>query len=143
MNAEKSKRIIKSALIEDIGKKDITTETVIGDIKVKAVIISKNEGVIAGLDIAKTAFQLTSKNIKFRKLVRDGDKVYKNQILAILDGEAKKILIAERTALNFLSHLSGIATLTSKYSEKIKPYRCKILTPEKLLPFCEKWRNTQ
>lgn len=134
MNTKKLKSIIKSALIEDIGKKDITTETIIGDIKVKAVIISKNEGVIAGLDIANTAFQLVSKNTKFRKLVKDGDKVHKNQILAILDGKAKKILIAERTALNFLSHLSGIATLTSKYAEKIKPYRCKLLDTRKTTP---------
>ena len=89
MNTEKLKSIIKSALIEDFGpesegsqfeagKKDITTETIIGDIKVKAVIISKNEGVIAGLDIANTAFQLVSKNTKFKKLVKDGDKVEVN-----------------------------------------------------------------
>jgi len=154
MNPEKFKNIIKSALMEDTcpeplpakdwqagegsrsgaGKKDITTETIIADIKVKAVIISKDEGVIAGLDIAGIAFRLVSKNIKFKKLVEDGDKVHENQILAILDGEAKKILIAERTALNFLSHLSGIATLTSKYVEQVKRYRCKILDTRKTIP---------
>jgi len=146
MEPKNFQRLIKQALKEDIGpepegsrsgagKKDITTETIIvGDVKVKAVIISKNEGVIAGLDIAKTAFQLVAKNIKFRKLVKDGDNVHKNQILAILYGEAKNILTAERTALNFLGHLSGIATLTSKYAEKTKPYKCKILDTRKTTP---------
>lgn len=134
MNPQKLKHIVRLALTEDIGKKDITTETIVGDVKVKAVIISKNEGVIAGLDIAKTAFQIVSKNIKFRKLVKDGDKVRKNQILAILEGEAKKILTAERTALNFLSHLSGISTLTSKYAKQVEPYGCKILDTRKTTP---------
>jgi len=159
MNSEKIKNIIKSALKEDIGseplparpplagkqqagedsrpgagKKDITTETFIEDVTIKAAVISRKEGIIAGLDIAQTAFHLASKNIKFRKLAKDGDKVRKNQILAVLEGEAKKILTAERVALNFLSHLSGIATLTSEYVKKIKPYKCKILDTRKTTP---------
>ncbi len=133
-NPKKFQRIIELALREDIGRKDITTEAVIGDVKVKAVIISKDKGIIAGLEIAKAVFQYVSKNIGFRKLVEDGDKVYKNQIIVHLEGKAKDILIAERTALNFLNHLSGIATLTSKYVEKVKPYKCKILDTRKTTP---------
>jgi nicotinate-nucleotide pyrophosphorylase (carboxylating) len=131
---EKFQHLVELALKEDIGRKDITTEAVIGDIKVKAVILSKDEGIIAGLQITKAVFQHVSKNTKFKKLAKDGDKVYKNQIIAQLEGKAKNILIAERTALNFLSHLSGIATLTSKYVEKVKPYGCRILDTRKTTP---------
>ncbi len=134
MNNKKLQYIIKLALREDIGKKDITTETLIGDIKVKAVIISKDEGIIAGLKIAKSVFRQLSKKTGFKALVKDGDRVHKNQILANITGQAKNILTAERTALNFLNHLSGIATLTSKYVEKVKPYRCKILDTRKTTP---------
>ncbi len=135
MNPNKFRNIIKSALIEDIGKKDITTEAVIvEDVNVKAAIISKSEGIIAGLEIAGLAFKLVSKNIKFHKLVREGEKIRKNQVLAILEGKAKKILTAERTALNFLNHLSGISTLTSKYAEKAAPYGCRILDTRKTTP---------
>ncbi len=133
-NPKKFQRIIELALREDIGRKDITTEAVIGDVKIKAVIISKDKGIIAGLEIAKAVFQHVSKNIGFRKLVKDGDKVHKNQIIVHLEGKAKDILMAERTALNFLNHLSGIATLTSKYVEKVKPYKCKILDTRKTTP---------
>jgi nicotinate-nucleotide pyrophosphorylase (carboxylating) len=134
MNTKNFQHIIKSALKEDIGKKDVTTEAIIADVQVKAAIISKGEGVIAGLDIARAAFRIMSKNIKFRKLAEDGNKIRRNQILAILEGKAKEILAAERTALNFLGHLSGIATLTSRYAELIAPYGCKILDTRKTTP---------
>ena len=134
MDTKKLKHIIELALREDIGKEDITTKALIDDIKVKAVIISKDEGIIAGLKVAKAVFRQVSNNTAFRELIKDGDKVHKNQILANLNGKAKHILIAERTALNFLNHLSGIATLTSKYVEKVKPYRCKILDTRKTTP---------
>lgn len=134
MNPKKIRRLIELALSEDIGKKDITTETIIGDVKVKAVIVSKDDGIIAGLKTTKAAFRHVSKNTRFREQVKDGDKLHKNQIIVHLEGKAKDILTAERTALNFLNHLSGIATLTSKYVEKVKPYECKILDTRKTTP---------
>lgn len=140
MNPKKFRHLVELALEEDIGKKDITTEAIISDIKVKAVIISKDEGIIAGLGIAKVVFRHLSKKIRFGELVKDGDKVHKNQIIVHLEGKAKDILMAERTALNFLNHLSGIATLTSKYVEKVKPYECKILDTRKTTPL---WRELE
>ena len=134
MNPKNFQPLIKSALREDIGKKDITTEAMAGNVKVKALIISKGEGIIAGLQIVKIVFRQLSKDMKFKELVKDGDKVHKNQILINLNGKAKTILAAERTALNFLNHLSGIATLTSKYVEKIKHCKCKILDTRKTTP---------
>ncbi|MDD5454396.1 MAG: carboxylating nicotinate-nucleotide diphosphorylase [Candidatus Ratteibacteria bacterium] len=134
MNYQKLRCVVELALKEDVGKEDLTTEAFIDSAEVKAAIISKGEGIISGLDIAAVAFGLVSKNIKFHKLVKDGDKIRRNQVLAILEGKAKKILTAERTALNFLSHLSGISTLTSKYAKQAGPYGCKILDTRKTIP---------
>jgi nicotinate-nucleotide pyrophosphorylase (carboxylating) len=134
MNPEKFKYLVELALEEDIGKGDITAQTVCSDAKIHAVIVSKGEGVIAGLEIAKLVFMQISGSIDFREIIKDGEKVRKNQIIAHLEGKARDILTSERTALNFLNHLSGIATLTSQYVEKVKSYGCKILDTRKTTP---------
>ncbi|HIE44325.1 MAG TPA: carboxylating nicotinate-nucleotide diphosphorylase [Candidatus Omnitrophica bacterium] len=134
MNIDKFHPLIESALREDIGRKDITTETITPNSEVEAVIVAKEDGVIAGLDIAHATFHHIAETTEFKRLVKDGDKIYRNQIVVWLRGKAKNILVAERTALNFLNHLSGIATLTSKYVELTKPYNCKILDTRKTTP---------
>jgi len=122
--------LIKLALKEDIGKKDLTTEFLIPrDKKVKANIIAKEDGVIAGLKVAEKVFKIcnmqygiwnTGNGIKFRRKIKDGEKVKKGLVVAEISGPARTILTAERVALNFLQHLSGIATLTRKYVDAIK-----------------------
>jgi len=123
--------LIKLALKEDIGKKDLTTEFLIPrDKKVKANIIAKENGVIAGLKVAEKVFKIcnmqygiwnTGNGIKFRRKIKDGEKVKKGLVVAEISGPARTILTAERVALNFLQHLSGIATLTRKYVDALVP----------------------
>lgn len=139
----KIREIIKQALKEDIGARDITTESIIPAKKfIKAVILSKENGVICGLDVVSFVFKLQDKNIKFKPLVQDGDFIKKGKILATITGKARSILTAERVALNFLSLLSGISTNTRKFVNAIKPYKAKIMDTRKTMPtlrFMEKY----
>ena len=135
MKTKFTKRIIRNALDEDIGSGDITSKlTIPKNLKVKARIIAKEAGVIAGILVVRNVFKMIDKNIKFKPLVKDGQSVKKNKILARIEGNARKILLGERTALNLLSHLSGIATFTKEFTNRIKPYRVKILDTRKTNP---------
>ncbi len=125
MDNKKIDSLIKQALAEDIGERDLTTELLVPkDSLVKAKIIAKENGIIAGMGIAGKVFKAqntgygkrkTENEFKFKAKKKDGDKVRKGQVLAEIHGQARTILTAERVALNFLAHLSGIATLTAKY----------------------------
>ena len=127
--------IIKSALIEDIGKGDITTQLLITKSKqIKALIIVKEQGVICGIDVAAEVFKARDKQIKFKKLVRDGQQVAKDKIIVTLSGDAQGILTAERVALNFLGTLAGIATRTRQFVDAVKPYKAKVLDTRKTIP---------
>ena len=114
------KSLVKKALTEDLKPRgDITTNLVkFNNKKTKAQIIAKQNGVIAGLEFCKIAFKLVGKEAIFVKKVSDGTKVKKNKVIAEIKAKIKTILIAERTALNFLNHASGIATLTNKFVKK-------------------------
>ena len=87
--------------------------------KVKAKIIAKQDGVIAGLEFCKTAFRLIGRETVFSKKISDGAKIKKNKVIAEIKAYTKTILLAERTALNFLNHASGIATLTNEFTKRI------------------------
>ena len=114
------KSLVKEALNEDLKPKgDITTNLVkFKNEKTKAQIIAKQNGVIAGLEFCKIAFKLVGKEAIFVKKVSEGSKVKKNKVIAEIKAKIKTILIAERTALNFLNHASGIATLTNEFVKK-------------------------
>ena len=114
------KSLVKKALNEDLKPRgDITTNLVkFNNKKTKAQIIAKQNGVIAGLEFCKIAFKLVGKEAIFVKKVSDGTKVKKNKVIAEIKAKIKTILIAERTALNFLNHASGIATLTNEFVKK-------------------------
>ncbi len=129
------KEIIKKALKEDIGKRDITTTTIIPENKyAKAILLAKENCVICGLNIAAEVFRIQDKKIKFMSNVLDGEKIKEGKIIAHISGRAQSILTAERVALNFLSLLSGIATKTRAYADKVKPYKVKILDTRKTIP---------
>jgi nicotinate-nucleotide pyrophosphorylase (carboxylating) len=131
----KIQNIIKQALKEDIGRDDITTSLLIPEyLKIKAIILAKEKGVIAGVDIARLVFRAFDRRIKFKPRVKDTESVKADTLIANLEGPAKGILAAERTALNFLSRLSGIATLTKKFVERVKPYKVKIMDTRKTTP---------
>jgi len=128
------KNIIKSALKEDIGREDITTLlTIPYHFKVNTAIIAKEDGVLCGIDIVKRIFKL-KRNVKFIQIKKDGDKFKKNDYIAYINGEARSILPYERVALNFLSFLSGVATTTANFVEKIKNTNVKILDTRKTIP---------
>ncbi len=131
----KTRNIIKAALAEDIGKGDITAELVIPQgKKVNAVIQAGEEGIVCGIHFAGLVFKLLDKGIKFTPEVKDGDRIKKGQVLARIRGKAASILLGERVALNFLGMLSGIATRTGKFVDKIKNYNTKLMDTRKTLP---------
>jgi len=101
--------LIDLALREDIGTGDITSETTIpDDVMAKGIILSKDEGIIVGLDVAGEVFHSIDAEVDFSKLVSDGDKITKGQELVVIEGKARSLLTAERIALNFLQRLSGV-----------------------------------
>ena len=112
-------QVIK-ALEEDLKPRgDITTSLIRTKNKIiKAQIIAKQDGIIAGLEFCKTAFKLVGRETVFSKKVSDGRKIKKNKVIAEIKAKTKTILTAERTALNFLNHASGIATLTNQFVKK-------------------------
>jgi len=127
--------IIKRALREDIGRKDITTQIFIPKKKlVKAIILAKQPCVACGLGIAGLVFKTKDRNLKFKSMARDGEKVRSGKVLARVTGKAQSILAAERVALNFLSLLSSVATKTRKFVEAAKPYKAKIVDTRKTIP---------
>jgi len=98
------------------------------------VIISGEEGVLAGIPIAMATFVMRDSNIKFMPLAADGQWVEPEKQIAYIEGSSNAILSAERTALNFLCHLSGIATLTARFVEAVKPHKVKIMDTRKTTP---------
>jgi nicotinate-nucleotide pyrophosphorylase (carboxylating) len=128
-------KAISSALKEDIGREDITTKATISKSK-KAVgsFFVKADGIIAGLEIAKTVFKAVDPKIKFEIKIKDGSKVKFGDIAAIVSGRSQSLLTAERTALNFLQRMSGIATSANTYAEKVKHTKAKIIDTRKTVP---------
>ena len=127
--------VVKKALEEDLKPfGDITTKLInLKDKKTKAKIIAKQSGIISGLDFCKAAFKNIGKETIFSKKVNDGTKVKKNEIIATLVAKTKTILTAERTALNFLSHASGVTTLTNQFVQKVNK-KTKICCTRKTTP---------
>lgn len=129
------RELIKRALAEDLqGGEDITSvATVSGNEKVVADFVARKEGVIAGIDMAKAVLEevgLTDISV----LIQDGSTVKAGQVLMTVRGDTRAILLAERTALNFVGHLSGIATLTRTWVEAISGTPCKIRDTRKTTP---------
>jgi nicotinate-nucleotide pyrophosphorylase (carboxylating) len=135
--------IVKYALSEDVGTGDITTlNSVPAGVKARVAILARAEGVIAGMDVAQLVFREVSASVKFRPTAHDGDVVAPGQGVAQVIGDIGSILKAERTALNFLQHLSGVATLTRRYVLAVEGTGCRILDTRKTTPgmrFLEKY----
>lgn len=125
---------VKLALNEDLYPSgDITSSLVENDKSIKIKLIANQSAIVAGLLFAKQAFYLIDQKIKFRIKKRDGSNVKKGSLIATIEGKAKNILIAERVALNFLSHISGIATITNKFV-KLAGKKTKICCTRKTIP---------
>ena len=113
---------------------DITTKLIKNNKKIKAKIISNQSCIIGGLGFAKEAFKYSDKNVNFKSKTKDGRKISKGKVVAIIYGKSKGILKSERVALNFLSLISGVATTTRKFVDKIKGKSCKICCTRKTAP---------
>ncbi|MDC1221019.1 carboxylating nicotinate-nucleotide diphosphorylase [bacterium] len=128
------KSIVKLALTEDLYPSgDITSSLVRNTKTIKAKIISNQEAVIGGLKFAKQAFELIDSKIKFTIKKKEGSLVKKNDLIATVEGKAENILVGERVALNFMSHISGIATRTNQFV-KLVNRKCKICCTRKTIP---------
>jgi len=126
---------VERALAEDIGDGDVTTDGIVpAGASLNGKIIAKEDGVVAGLAVARAAFQMLEGNVEFVSRVADGEVVAPAQKLADVRGSARAILTAERTALNFLGRMSGIATRTRRFVDEIRGTTARILDTRKTAP---------
>lgn len=141
LNLRSLDSLIDLAFAEDIGVGDITTEsTVRSSQNAIGTLQAKSGGVIAGLPVVERTFKKLDASLTFRTLVSDGDNVDQGTPIAEVQGKAKSILSAERTALNFIQRLSGVATLTAQFVNAVKDYDVKIVDTRKTTPG---WRALQ
>ncbi len=127
--------LIRRALAEDVGDGDITSNSILPtDARLRGRILAKGTGVIAGLDVAGAVFLECDENVEFTATVGEGSRVEKGQTLASVSGLARALLTAERTALNFLGRMSGIASLTRRFVDEVAGTHAVILDTRKTAP---------
>lgn len=132
---DKIDALLQLALQEDIFTGDITTENLIPDsLFIEGVFTAKEGGMIAGLPVVERFFSKLDKRVFFKQWVKEGVFVRKGEVVAAIHGSAKVLLSGERIALNFLQRLSGIATLTSQFVERVKPLKTAIMDTRKTIP---------
>jgi len=126
---------LRTALAEDIGPGDITTERIVPpDTAMRGTIVAKQAGVVAGLDVAMAVYLEADPSVVFASAAGEGDKVQPGQKLAAVSGRARALLTAERTALNFLGRMSGIATLTRQFVDAVAGTKALVLDTRKTAP---------
>ena len=135
LSSREVKRAAAAALKEDIGPGDRTTRLVVPRPRpARAVIVAKQPGIIAGLPMARAVFSSYDPNVRFVALLHDGSRIKAGTVIARLSGDGRSILTAERTALNFLQHLSGVASLTRRFVERVRGLPVTILDTRKTIP---------
>jgi nicotinate-nucleotide pyrophosphorylase (carboxylating) len=127
---------VRAALLEDLGRAgDVTSNaTIAPDMTATAEMNVRRAGVIAGMPLAAAAFSLIDRSIKFDHLVKDGDRVPAGTTIARISGPARSVLSAERVALNYLMHLSGVATHTARFADTIAHTKAKVTCTRKTIP---------
>lgn len=128
--------LVRATLTEDLGRAgDLTSDAIIGaEVQSELFLVARETGVLAGIDMARLAFELMDAQVEFEPLLADGAVLQKGSRIARIKGSARVILSAERTALNFLCHLSGIASATADIAQRIAPYDCKVTCTRKTTP---------
>lgn len=127
--------LIDRSLSEDIGSGDITTNSILPpEATATGYIVAKEDGVIAGLFVAEAVFKRLDPGTEFQARVRDGERVSRGNILAVVNGKARTILTGERVALNFLQRMSGIATATARLAEQLKDTGAQVVDTRKTTP---------
>ncbi|MBD3415478.1 MAG: carboxylating nicotinate-nucleotide diphosphorylase [Candidatus Aminicenantes bacterium] len=135
MSLKNLDEIIEAALEEDMPEGDVTSESLIDPDSVsEAFLVAKEKGVLAGIEIAEWVFQKIDPNVKFEALKQDGDDFENQDRLGQIKGPSRSLLNGERLALNFIQRLSGIATLTKKYTDILKQTKTKLLDTRKTTP---------
>lgn len=135
MNREQINPIIDLALAEDTSRGDVTSEILIpGDLQGKAALLVKDEGVLAGGELARDIFHRVDPSLKIDLLIKDGTKIKPGDIIGTVSGKLTSILKAERVVLNFIQRLSGIASQTAQYIEKTRDCHAKIVDTRKTTP---------
>ena len=135
INAERLEAIVRHALIEDIGRGDITTQLTIPKEKmIKSKIIAKEDFLLCGIIVAEKVFKSVDSSVEFTRKIQEGRPVKAKKTIAVISGKASSILTAERVALNLLSLLSGIATKTREFVNEIEPFKTKITDTRKTMP---------
>jgi nicotinate-nucleotide pyrophosphorylase (carboxylating) len=130
-----ARKLIEIALADDVGDGDITTNNIVpAEIRRKAKMVAKADGVVAGLPVAKMVFRKLDPDLIWNELVLEGDRVKNGDVLVEFEGSYRALLTGERTALNFLQRLSGIATMSAKYADTVKDFQTVILDTRKTLP---------
>lgn len=141
MISTRTKSQLQSALREDIGKGDLTSEIFIPRrARARAFMVTRESGVFFGEAVARELAKSLDPNLRLKFLIRDGRRFRKNQKLLEIRGSARSILKLERTLLNFLARLSGVATLTRHFVDNVKPYRVSVLDTRKTTPL---WRELE
>ncbi|MGQ9708640.1 MAG: carboxylating nicotinate-nucleotide diphosphorylase [bacterium] len=136
-----SAQLIRAALEEDIGSGDVTSRLLIPEkLKATAHLVARGTGILAGIKICGQVFRTVDRRIQYEPFYPDSSRYRRGAVLARVTGPARSILTAERVALNFLCHLSGIATLTAKFVSRVKGTRAVILDTRKTLPG---WRRLE
>jgi len=127
--------LIELALKEDVGDGDITTDNIIpAESRRKAKMVAKADGVVAGLPVAEMVFRSLDSNLFWNVKTPEGSRVKKGDVMVEFEGTYRALLTGERTALNFLQRLSGIATMSAKYADAVKDFKTVILDTRKTLP---------
>lgn len=127
--------LIDIALKDDVGDGDITTDNIVpSEIRRKAKMVAKADGVVAGLPVAEMVFRKLDSNLIWNEKVEEGDHIKRGDVLVEFEGTYRALLTGERTALNFLQRLSGIATMSAKYADAVKDFQTVILDTRKTLP---------
>ncbi len=127
--------LIELALAEDIGAGDVTTAaTIPPGARASGVMLAKSPGVVSGLDVAAAVFRRVDPSVRFTPLVSDGDRVADRQVLAEVEGPAQALLAGERTALNLVQRLSGVATLTARFVEAVAGTGARVVDTRKTTP---------
>jgi nicotinate-nucleotide pyrophosphorylase (carboxylating) len=130
-----TRQLIRAALAEDIGPGDVTSRlTVPTDRFARARLVARMEGILAGLDVCRQVFLALDRSVSFTPKLKDGARFRKDQVLAVVQGRARSVLTAERTALNFIQRLSGIATATRRFVDAVRGTRAVILDTRKTIP---------
>lgn len=128
--------LVRATLLEDLGRAgDITTDAIVpAEARGQTRLVARQPGVLAGLDLARLAFRLVDPEIRFQSLLADGARLEAGSEIARIEGPARGMLTAERTALNFLGHLSGVATGTASIADAIAHTRCRVTCTRKTMP---------